>query len=222
MFAYSLSGLQIDEDAAGGVTEVEENEITARSAVYQVLGQIFTAPDTERFEKARDGQWVKELVEGAELLAFDWEIGEQTLGDDVEKDAFVAEYERLFNPERAGVRTILGGAHIDDREQNLTELQRAYEYYGLGTSADADVPIDHLTAELDFMQFLTFKEAAAASPRLGKSFRRAQQDFLERQLGAWVPALTAEVRAADPHPFWAWAIDRLESFVSADAAWATS
>lgn len=222
MFAYSLSGLQIDENAAGGVTEVEENEITARSAVYQVLGQIFTPPDTEQFEKARDGQWVKELVEGAELLAFDWEIGEASLGDDVEKGAFVAEFERLFLPESGGVRRIWGGAYIDDRDQNLTELARAYEYYGLGTRDDSDVPIDHLTAELDFMQFLTFKEAAAASPRLGKSFRRAQQDFLERQLGAWVPAMAAEVRAADPHPFWGWALERLESFVAADAAWASA
>ena len=47
MFAYSLSGLQIDQSAAGTVLEVEENEITARSAVYQTLGRIFGAPDPE-------------------------------------------------------------------------------------------------------------------------------------------------------------------------------
>mgnify|MGYP003435150667 FL=1 len=98
------------------------------------------------------------------------------------------------------------------------ELRRAYEYYGLGTGTD-DVPFDHLTAEVDFMQFLAFKEAAASSPRLGKSFHRAQVDFLDRQLGDWLPEFAEAVRGSDPTPLYAWATDRLESFVVADATW---
>ncbi len=65
MFAYSLTGLEIDEDAAGGVLEVEESEITARSAVYQVLGQLFAVPDAEFAEKSSSGQWVSRLHRGS-------------------------------------------------------------------------------------------------------------------------------------------------------------
>jgi TorA maturation chaperone TorD len=54
---------------------------------------------------------------------------------------------------------------------------------------------------------------------LGKSFRRAQVDFLDRQLGEWLPEFAEAVRGSDPTPFYAWAIDRLESFVAADAKW---
>ena len=75
MFAYSLSGLKVDPAAAGDVLEVEESELTARSAVYQVLGQLFSAPDGEHHAKVTDGRWVKELEVAAELLAFPWEIG---------------------------------------------------------------------------------------------------------------------------------------------------
>lgn len=217
MFAYSLTGLEIDDAAAGGVLEVEESEITARSAVYQVLGQLFAAPDADFAEKTASGQWVADLTEAVELLAFDWEIGEAPTGDAGQEQLGEA-YERLFLVEHEGLRRIWGGAYVADREQTLVELRRAYEYYGLGTGND-DVPFDHLTAELDFMQFLAFKEAAASSPRLGKSFRRAQVDFLERQLGDWVPAFAAAVRGADPTPFYAWAVDRLETFVAGDAKW---
>ena len=216
MFAYSLTGLEISDDAAGGVHEVEESEITARSAVYQVLGQLFAVPDGDFAEKTTSGQWVKDFTEAVELLAFDWEIGEAPADADLTEDALREQYERLFLPEHDGVRRIWGGAYVADRDQNLVELRRAYEYYGLGTGND-DVPFDHLTAEVDFMQFLAFKEAAASSPRLGKSFRRAQVDFLDRQLGDWVPQFAAAVRGADPTPFYGWAIDRLETFVAADA-----
>jgi DMSO reductase family type II enzyme chaperone len=217
VFAYSLTGLEISDDAAGGVLEVEESEITARSATYQVLGQLFAAPDADFAQKTASGQWVADLAEAIELLAFDWEVGEAPTGDAGE-DQLGEAYERLFQVEHEGARRIWGGAYVADRDQNLVELRRAYEYYGLGTGND-EVPFDHLTAEVDFMQFLAFKEAAASSPRLGKSFRRAQVDFLERQLGDWVPQFAAAVRGADPTPFYAWAIDRLESFVAADAKW---
>ncbi len=217
MFAYSLTGLEISDDAAGGVLEVEESEITARSATYQVLGQLFAVPDAAFAEKTASGQWASDFTEAIELLAFDWEIGEVPTGDAGE-DQLKEAYERLFLAEHDGVRRIWGGAYVADRDQNLVELRRAYEYYGLGTGND-EVPFDHLTAEVDFMQFLAFKEAAASSPRLGKSFRRAQVDFLERQLGDWVPQFAAAVRGADPTPFYAWAVDRLESFVAGDAKW---
>lgn len=215
MFAYSLTGLEISADAVG-VLEVEESEITARSAVYQVLGQLFAAPDADFAERTAKGQWVTDLTEAIELLAFDWEIGDApTDGDEA---ALRSEYERLFLTEEGGTRRIWGGRYGADRDQTLVELRRAYEYYGLGTGND-DVPFDHLTAEVDFMQFLAFKEAAASSPRLGKSFHRAQVDFLDKNLGAWVPQFTAAVRADNPSPFYSWALDRLESFVAADAKW---
>lgn len=218
MFAYSLTGLEINEDTTGGVLEVEESEITARSAVYQVLGQLFAVPDAEFAEKSSSGGWVGDFTEAVELLAFDWEIGEVPTDGDLSEASLREQYERLFWAEHDGVRRIWGGAYIADREQNLVELRRAYEYYGLGTGND-DVPFDHLTAEVDFMQFLAFKEAAASSPRLGKSFRRAQVDFLDRQLGDWLPEFTEAVRGSGPTPFYVWATDRLESFVAADAKW---
>jgi DMSO reductase family type II enzyme chaperone len=213
MFAYSLSGLQIDESAAGAVLEVEENEITARSAVYQVLGRIFSPPDAEHAAKARDGAWVAELIEAAELLTLPWEVGAPSgpAADDAEH---AAEYDKLFGV-NDGTSPLWSGTYVEDRGQHQEELTRAYEYYGLGVPGEG-IPVDSLSAELDYMQFLAFKEAASASPRLGKSFRRAQKDFLTRTLGIWVPSLVE--RSSGAGPFWSWALERLDLFVAADAA----
>lgn len=216
MFAYSLSGLELTEDSQQ-VTEVEENEITARSATYQVLGRLFTFPDDDHFEMARSGQWAKELEEAGALLDFDYEIGDIEVPGELDKDVYTGEFERLFLVDRNGGKRIWSGTYVDDRDQTLTELARAYEYYGLGGADDGDVPLDHLASELDFMQFLTFKEAAASSPRLGKSFRRAQGDFLGNQLASWLPEFVSQVRADQPLPFFEWMVGRLESFVAADA-----
>lgn len=216
MFAYSLTGLEISGDAAG-VLEVEESEITARSATYQVLARIFATPDADFAATTAAGGWAQELAEATELLAFAWDSGDPPTGDATEA-GLLAAYERLFLVDQGGTRRIWGGTYVADRDQNLVELKRAYEYYGLGTGAD-DVPLDHLTAELDFLQFLAFKEAASSSPRLGRSFRRAQVDFLDRQLGAWVAEFAAAVRDDDPTPFYTWAIECLESFVAADTKW---
>ena len=66
------------------------------------------------------------------------------------------------------------------------------------------------------MQFLTFKEAAASSPRLGKSFRRAQRDFVDNQIVNWLPDFVRQARDAEPLPFFEWMLGRLEAFVAAD------
>ena len=73
--------------------------------------------------------------------------------------------------------------------QKLEEVVRFYEYFGLTTSPEDPRPADHLATELEFMKYLTYKEAVSPSPRLQTSYRRAQHDFLDRQLG-----LAAEAR----------------------------
>ena len=86
-----------------------------------------------------------------------------------------------------------------DRMKKMEDVVRFYEYFGLHASAEDPRPPDHLSTELEFMKFLAYKEAASASPRLQASFRRAQLDFSERELGRWLPELSVAVEANKPH-----------------------
>lgn len=210
MFIYSLSGLQLTDAAGPAVVEIEDNETTARTAVYQTFGRLFLPPDAEYWDLACDGRWAKELVGAGTLLAFAFEPGEQPVPTTAQAD-LAADYERLL----AG--TLRAGVWFDDAARTHDEVVRCYEYFGLGTPDDAQ-PVDHLVTECDFMQYLTFKEASAAADRLRGSYRRAQLDFLERHLSQWLPRFVAEV-GADGNAFYTWVTGALARFVEADLAY---
>lgn len=218
MFVYSLDGLKIDGDLANDV-EIEDNEITARSGVYQTLGKLFIAPDAEAHQLAVDGKWPEKLREAAELLAYDFDFGEMALDTSVSAEDFQAEYIRLFEVGSGDgpPAPIMGGAYGGgDRRKAMEEVARFFEYFGLTTTQDDPRPPDHLATECEFMQYLAFKEAASPSPRLGASFHRAQDDFLERQFTGWLKEFAAKVEASSTQPFWVWAAKTASNFAEAD------
>ena len=218
MFVYSLDGLEIDSALAADV-EIEDNEITARSGVYQTLSRLFKIPDEELWQIAVDGKWPEKLREAADLLAYDFEFGVAALSSSVSAEDYQAEYIRLFEIGTGDgpLAPILGGAYGGgDRRKQMEEVARFFEYFGLKTSPDDPRPPDHLATELEFMQYLAFKEAAAASPRLGGSFHRAQEDFLERQLVGWLEEFANRVEAADTLPIFVWASRIASEFAKAD------
>lgn len=219
MFVYSLDGLEIDGDIPAD-QEIEENEVTARAAVYQVLGKIFGVPDGTAYKAALEGKWAEQLREAGSLLAFDFDFGVAALSESVSQQDFEAEYLRLFevaNGTDAPAAPIFGGLYGGgDRRKQMEEVVRFFEYFGLKAAANDVRPPDHLATELEFMQFLAFKEAASPSPRLSASYHRAQEDFLERQLVTWVPTFAEGVESGGGLPIWVWAAQTASKFVQAD------
>jgi DMSO reductase family type II enzyme chaperone len=104
----------------------------------------------------------------------------------------------------------------------LEDVVRFYEYFGLTTSPEDPRPADHLATELEFMKYLTFKEAVSSSPRLQTSYRRAQHDFLERQLTSWLPEFARRAKQSNAPPFWQWASCTVSEFVDADARYVST
>lgn len=209
MFTYSLQGLELTAEPTG-VLEVEENETTARSAVYQVLGAFFASGDVTSFEKAREGLWTKELVEAALLLPFALDGGEVIFSTRMSEAEYAAEYDRAFG----GGRLLAGTG--DARQAEVASVRRDYEYFGLAASDDAPRSPDHLATELDFLQYLCFKEAASSSPRLAGSFRRAQRDFLAGHMLGRTAEVVAAVRSAGAVQPFAGMAELLGAFVADD------
>lgn len=216
MFVYSLSGLELKDSGDQGPVEIEENETTARSAVYQVLGRLFTSPDTDHYEMAREGQWAKELATAAELLPFPLECGTVSIDAEVTPEGYAAEFAGVLEAERAGVALLCAGAWVDDAGHNRDEVVRFYEYFGLQAGGTGERPVDHVSTECDFLQYLAFREAAAPSDRLRGSYRRAQLDFHERQTSLWIPQLAAHVQEAATSDFLRWAGGVLGEYTAAD------
>jgi DMSO reductase family type II enzyme chaperone len=218
MFVYSLAGLKMDGEALPD-QELEDNETTARTGVYQLLARLLGSPDEETHAWAMKGDWPGHLADAGKLLPFAFSFGAQPIPEAAGREAFEADYLTAFEvgPGTEGPPVPLSSAHYgNDMFKRREEVIRFYEYFGLSTSAEDPRPGDHLATELEFMKFLTLKEAVSASPRLRASFQRAQHDFLQRQLSPWMPGLQAKLEEAPVCPFWRWAAGTAAAFVAAD------
>ncbi len=215
MFTFSLSGLEI-KTQDGGPLEVEENETTARSAVYMVLGSFFQPVCQEQYDKAINDHLDKEMKESASLLPFEFDTGVPSIKEGSTFDDYKGEYVRVFGDELGAGSLLLAG----DDENVIAQLKRDYEYFGLGVGEDKK--LDHLSTALDFMQYVCFKEAASPSPRLKGSYRRAQRDFLEQNLVNKIPNIVDKAVALNPADPFNWGLTRLNAFVEADFKYITS
>jgi DMSO reductase family type II enzyme chaperone len=103
--------------------------------------------------------------------------------------------------------------------QVMEDLLRFYEHFGLALSLERRELPDHLTVELEFLHYLTFKEVAALTRGLDPSpYRRAQRDFLERHPTRWLPRLRAKISQERALPPFTALVGTANDFVHADLA----
>lgn len=192
----------------------DERAAGARSALYRLLADAFSYP-TDALES---GEWVERVAALAQHLPFALRVEPSFAGTtaDALQRAYVSTFEvgtgRPYCP-------LYEGSHRSGRMKLMEELVRFYEHFGLKTQP-GDHP-DHLCAELEFMHYLAFKEAAAlAHADPAEDVRRAQRDFLDRHLCRWLPRLRTRLRSArDLPPFYALAADLATEFCARDRDW---
>jgi len=224
MFVYSLAGLTIEGQDSQEAIELPDNATTSRTGVYQLLAQLVGVPDKDVYATAVAGEWPSRLADAGKLVPFPVDYGSASIPASMSAEEFQAEYLRVFEVGQGtgGPPAPLYGGFYGtggNRIQRLEEVVRFYEYFGLRASPEDPRPADNLSTELEFMKYLTFKEAVTQSPRLQGSFRRAQNDFLERQLTTWLPKVVEKAEEAGALPFWKWAVSIARDFATADASY---
>ena len=193
----------------------EELAAAARSALYHRLAEAFGFPADALLKAVASGEFLSELRAEATELPFELTVEGEALTD---TGGLEQEYIRLFEvgPGRPPC-PLYEGSHRDGRMKIMEELVRFYEHFGLQPDP-GDQP-DHLCAELEFMHYLAFKEAAALSRRgPAEAFRLAQRDFLARHLCRWLPRLRLRLEALEPPPFYKALAGVAETFAAADLA----
>jgi DMSO reductase family type II enzyme chaperone len=182
-----------------GLRAGAELTAAARSSLYHWLATAFSFPTPELSEAFASGRLLEELLDVAAALPFPLSTDDDLRSTPALADgALQQEYIRLFEvgPGRPPC-PLYEGVHRNGRMGIMEELVRFYEHFGLRTEA-GDLP-DHLCAELEFMHYLAFKEAAALHAGTDDiPYRLAQRDFLRRHLNRWLTRLRLRLEELNP------------------------
>lgn len=188
-----------------------------RSCVYAILSRSLSFPEVRFHSDIRRGFWMESLAVWSGRLPYPLRLPSPArFSVPADFDVFQSEYIRLF--EMGGGRgapcPLYSGHYSIDRVRTLESVLRFYHFFGL--RPDAGVLPDHVSIELEFMQYLAEQEGEAESQRDRASLRRAQLDFLETHLLSWWPRLTATLREQRPIPFYRAVADLMLRFLQAD------
>lgn len=186
-----------------------------RSALYALFAFMFTYPDADWVAATRAGEVAQRMAALCAALAADPALlpdGAALADAGNADDDLAVEYTRLFD---TGPISLHGGHHHGTRMQVMEEVLRFYEHFGLAPDPRSNELPDHLVSELEFMHFLCHREAVA--PASGASpYRRAQRDYLARQLGRWAPQLHARLVEQHALPYFSEAARLLAGFLASE------
>jgi len=192
-------------DMAVETTQQEIAEALARSGIYQFLSNAFFYPQADFFKRISEGKWAEALVVATSVAENEQLKSSLRAGIDALFSTFSAgsladlekEYQRAFSHTTTEIappyETQYGTAHIFQQMQAMGDIGGFYKAFGLERSDDAKERLDHIAIELEFMYFLTYKEAYALANHgreKGEMCREAQKQFLGEHLGRWAPLFT--------------------------------
>lgn len=220
----TTDGTRMNEmSSATNISRIER--AMARNRIYALLAMGFRYPEENAFPRLSDGSYAEELAGVLEVCA------PELVEDFEEKIAprlrvapscqeLASAYLNAFetNMPAPSVSLYEGSYHPrGSKPALLLELKSFYRNFGL-TIAEAENDLeDALSAELEFMQFLTAKQTQAEEGVLDKApYLRAQRDFIERHLAVWLPALRDEAASKLENPFYVALTELLATFVSLD------
>ncbi|MBI4832976.1 MAG: molecular chaperone TorD family protein [Candidatus Lindowbacteria bacterium] len=180
----------------GNIEGPDQMARARRSQMYRFLAESFRYPDKEFYRMAKDGSFLQSALAILRETPFEVQIEEGALSGQllkgVSQDDFEAEFVRVFEGGPGGPPCpLIEGKYADNRMGNMEELVRFYNHFGLSVAEAREREVaDHITSELEFMHYLTFKEVLAL--QRGEDplpYCSAETDFLARHLAKWLPQL---------------------------------
>jgi DMSO reductase family type II enzyme chaperone len=197
-----------------------------RSRMYQLLGAAFAFPDEDFFDAVHDGSFATTLAEMCIGLPYDLTRAatHDLVAGGTSYAEFESEYIRLFDVGPAGPPCPLyGGVYIGDRMKVMEDATRFYNFFHLRLSSEMRELPDHITTEMEFLHYLTFREAEVCQQGSDvSSLLRAERDFLARHLCKWMPHLQARLAKQTTLSFFPALVRFAATFLAADQAYAAA
>lgn len=193
-----------------------------RSRIYALLASGLGFPDRDSHTGFSNGNFVTELQLALDVCAPDLAADFRAqIAPRLQLTCSFEDFEALFlsafetnMPTPSAALNEGVHAYKDNRPALLLELKGFYHNFGLQMESGANELEDTLTAELEFMHFLSAKQGwAEMEGQSADAYKLAQRDFLERHLAAWAPLMQADVAAKVKAPFYVALAELAERFV---------
>ncbi len=201
-------------------TSASENQaLRARRELYGLLAELFSFPTRELGEAISHGALAHSIHAVVRSLPYELAFDREGFEVHVDPIDLEAEYIRLFDlPGGGKTCPLYTGVYTPSRRDSMEEILRLYRHFGVTLASQGrDLP-DALPTELEFLQYLVLREAAADSVSSEQS-RTAQLDLLQRQLRPWAEATAPRLQSRQPGPFYAAVVRFAGDAFAADAGY---
>lgn len=163
-----------------------EMQAGSRSRIYALLAQGFRFPDRALYESVVSGKFRASVAEAAAGLPYTLPVGgEWGSGMALSFQEFETRYMQHFDvgSQDGAPCSLYEGESEGGRLKVMEDLIRCYEHFGLRTASTARERPDHVATELEYMHYLTFKEAdSQARGKNSQPYRQGQSDCLKVHL----------------------------------------
>ncbi len=198
------------------------------SNIYRLLSMGYRYPTPGLFKIFQNGEFLDEILYNVSLIpelnAF---MIEQTAKQvkfsmmEMTLNEFGTKYTGIFDICLPAPPCLPyeGIYHEKQRSEVMLEVSEFYNNFGLRMSQEEgkrEFP-DHISAELEFLHFLTYKEAMGTDDEeILKGYLLAQKDFLERHLIQWVPKFCLKLYNSAGVPFYARLARIMSGFITCE------
>lgn len=211
----TVTGKRRQERAAG--------RALARSALYQLLSQALAYPSQEAVTALRQADLPQAQQAAARLLAHVAPLlaalDECLQGTDAAR--LQAEHRRVFSHimslDCPPCETFYTARHVFQETQELSDIGGFFRAFGLELSEKER--LDHISVELEFMHFLTYKEAYALihhGPAKARLCREVQRKFMQEHLGRWALQFARRLGQKAGGGYFACVAEVTEAFLAAE------
>ncbi|MBW2391056.1 MAG: molecular chaperone TorD family protein [Deltaproteobacteria bacterium] len=221
-----------NDPAGSNLVEAEIQMSLDRACVYRALAGLFKTPDEATLTEARDrnlpeqAMAVKRLSGDEDLLSAARQLCD--LFDDVGSERLRRSHHAAFD-ESSDIRCAptemdqLGGVPQLEltRTFEMADVAGFYKAFGVEVG-EGDERVDHIAAELEFMNLLAVKQAVALQDEgpgeHAQICRDASRVFLRDHLLRWAPRLGQALAESGGDPIHGAAGRLLSQFINFDAA----
>jgi TorA maturation chaperone TorD len=190
--ALSLQGLGME-------TKNLLNHESSRMATFRWLSICYFVPDTGMPDTLDDLQG--HLANTSASAAKCVRRMRQEIENDRNCEALKVDFARLFVGPYKLLAAPYGSVYLDSGRtmmgDSTLDVKNRYREAGLNTATNFKEAPDHITAELEFMYYLIFKEIEAFSNsdiETAIGCIQKQRSFLEDHLMRWVPQFAGNIR----------------------------